>query len=212
MRIYFNVSKAIALQRHLSKKVVLADKYDKIRRIAAVDSSFIGNKKIIAVVGVFEYPSLDMLEYEYIIDDIRIPYIPGLLAFREAPFYIKLLSKKSFDIILVDGHGIAHPRFLGIAAHVGVILNKPSVGVAKRKLYGSIKTLGNKTMILDPKSNKIIGLVLKSRGKDLYVSPGHRITVESAALFVKSLIKNYYLPVPLYIVDKLTKDLKRKYR
>ena len=212
MKTYFNASRAIALQRYLSKKVILSDRYGRISRIAAVDSSFIGSNKIIAVAGVFEYPSLNMIEYKYIVDDVKIPYIPGLLAFREAPFYIKLLSKMMFDIILVDGHGVAHPRFLGIAAHVGVVLNKPSIGVAKKKLYGDIRVLRNKMIIVDPKSNKIIGSILKSRGKNLYVSPGHRISVESATLFVKSLLRNYYLPVPLHMVDKMTKELKKKYR
>ncbi len=207
---YFNASKAIRLQKHLSQKIRLEDRYDKISKIVAVDSSFIKKKgKIIAVAALFAYPSLELLSYKYIVDDIKIPYIPGLLAFREAPYYIKLLKKLSFDLILVDGHGIAHPRFLGIASHVGLILDKPSIGVAKKKLYGDLREVMGKTLIVDNKSGRILGAVLKSRGRPLYVSPGHRITISSAVALVKTMLRNYYLPVPLHITDKITKKLKR---
>ncbi len=208
---YFNASKAILLQRYLSKKVILRDNYDRISKIVAVDSSFSKkDNKIIAVAVLFEYPSLKMISYQYIVDDVKIPYIPGLLAFREAPYYIKLLRKMTFDIILVDGHGIAHPRFLGIAAHIGVVLDKPSIGVAKKKLYGDIKEINGRILIFDRKSSKVLGTVLKSGSRKLYVSPGHRITVSSAAMLVKSMLKGYYLPLPLYVADKLTKELKRE--
>ncbi len=207
---YFNASKAILLQRYLSKKVILRDSYSKISKVAAVDSAFSKkDNKIIAVAVLFEYPSLKMISYRYIVDYVKIPYIPGLLAFREAPYYIKLLRDMVFDIVLVDGHGIAHPRFLGIAAHIGVVLDKPSIGVAKKRLYGDIKEMNGKTLIFDKKSNRPIGMVLESRGRKLYVSPGHRITISSAASLVKTMLRGYYLPLPLYMADKLTKELKK---
>ncbi len=209
---YFNASRAIAMQRYMSKKIVLRDSYNKIYRIAAVDSAFSRKyNKIIAVAALFEYPSMNMISYKYIIDNIEIPYIPGLLAFREAPYYIKMLKKMRFDIILVDGHGIAHPRFLGIAAHVGLVLDKPSIGVAKKKLYGDIKKINGKLLIVDKKTNRTIGVVIESRNRKIYVSPGHRISVLTAASFVKTLLKGYYLPLPLHITDRLTKELKKKY-
>lgn len=208
---YFNASRAISLQRYLSKKVILEDSYDRISKIVAVDSSFSKKEnKIIAVAALFEYPSLKMISYQYIVDDIKIPYIPGLLAFREAPYYIKLLRNMVFDMIMVDGHGIAHPRFLGIASHIGVVLDKPSIGVAKKRLFGDIIEIEGKTLILDRKSGRVLGVVLESRGRRLYVSPGHRITVSSASIFVKSTLKGYYLPLPLHVTDRLTKELRRK--
>lgn len=206
----FDVFKAKKLQAYLSKKVILKDNYSVINRIACVDASYSKNI-VFAIAALFDYPSSRMLKYVVVKDIVNIPYVPGLLAFREAPFYIKALKRlglNDIDLILVDGHGIAHPRRLGIAAHIGVVLSKPTIGIAKKKLYGEVKTINNKKYIIDPITNEKLGIVLSIRRKDIFISPGNMISIESAYNIVKKLIKGHSLPEPLYVTDKLTKTIK----
>ncbi len=206
----FDVFKAKKLQAYLSKKVILKDNYSVINRIACVDASYSKNI-VFAIAALFDYPSSRMLKYVVVKDIVNIPYVPGLLAFREAPFYIKALKRlglNNIDLILVDGHGIAHPRRLGIAAHIGVVLSKPTIGIAKKKLYGEVKTINNKKYIIDPITNEKLGIVLSIRRKDIFISPGNMISIESAYNIVKKLIKGHSLPEPLYVTDKLTKTIK----
>lgn len=206
----FNVSRARKIQQYLAKKVLIEDRYGIINKIACVDAAYDRNK-VFAVAALFHYPSSEMINYVVINDIANIPYIPGLLAFREAPFYIKALNKlglDNIDLIIVDGHGIAHPRKLGIAAHVGVVLSKPTIGVAKKKLYGIIKIINGKKYIVDPVSGDKLGVVLSARGKNIFISPGNLISIESAYNIIKRLTKKHSLPEPLYITDKLTKMIK----
>ncbi len=204
-----DVNKAKRLQLMLAKKVILEDKYNVIRKIACVDASYKGDT-VYAVAGLFSYPSLKLEKCVLVVDKVTFPYIPGLLAFREAPHYIKALIKlglNNFDIVIVDGHGIAHPRRLGIASHIGVVLRKPSIGVAKRKLYGKIIPINDKEYIVDPSTGEKLGLVLATiRGRKIFVSPGNMISIESAYMLIKRMIKKHYLPEPLYVVDKMTKQ------
>lgn len=206
----FDIFKAKELQAYLSKKVLLKDSYSVINKIACVDASYSKNT-VFAIAALFDYPSSRMLRYVVVKDTVNIPYVPGLLAFREAPFYIKALKRlglNNIDLILVDGHGIAHPRRLGIAAHIGVVLSKPTIGIAKKKLYGEIKIIGNRKYIVDPITNEKLGIVLSIRRKDIFISPGNMISIESAYNIVKKLIKGHSLPEPLYITDRLTKAIK----
>ena len=208
----FDVFKAKELQIYLSKKVLLKDNYSVINKIACVDASY-SKDTVFAIAALFDYPSSRMLKYVVVKDIVNIPYVPGLLAFREAPFYIKALKRlglNNIDLILVDGHGIAHPRRLGIAAHIGVVLSKPTIGIAKKKLYGEIRTINNKKYIIDPITNEKLGIVLSIRRRDIFISPGNMISIESAYNIVKKLIKGHSLPEPLYVTDKLTKAIKFK--
>lgn len=208
----FDVFKAKELQTYLSKKVLLKDNYSVINKIACVDASY-SKDTVFAIAALFDYPSSRMLKYVVVKDIVNIPYVPGLLAFREAPFYIKALKRlglNNIDLILVDGHGIAHPRRLGIAAHIGVVLSKPTIGIAKKKLYGEIRTINNKKYIIDPITNEKLGIVLSIRRRDIFISPGNMISIESAYNIVKKLIKGHSLPEPLYVTDKLTKTIKFK--
>ena len=150
-----------------------------------------------------EYPGLELIETQVIEGKINFPYIPGLLSFRELPLLVSAFNKLSNkpDLILVDGQGLAHPRRLGIASHLGLFLDIPTIGCAKSRLCGTHKLLtsnkpGSYTQLID--NDEVIGVVLrtKSKSKPLYVSIGHKIDLPSSIHWVKKCLKGYRLPEP----------------
>ncbi|HDN83438.1 MAG TPA: endonuclease V, partial [Candidatus Altiarchaeales archaeon] len=131
------LEKLAEVQEMLRKKVVLADTLpNEIKYVAGVDQSFPNEKEVISAIVVLRFPELSLKAKSFSRVKVNFPYIPGFLAFRELPAILKAwknLSKKP-DVLLVDGHGIAHPRGLGIASHLGVLIKRPTIGVAKRLL------------------------------------------------------------------------------
>lgn len=192
---------AIALQRTLATQVRIADRFGEIRRVAGVDVGFEQNNTITrAAVAVLDFPALTLREYAIAREPTRIPYIPGLLSFREVPAVLAALEQLSSlpDMLLCDGQGIAHPRRLGIASHLGVLLDLPTIGVAKSRLVGSHEEPAIEKGAWQPLLDKgeTIGCVLRSRSgvKPLYISPGHRVGLESARLWVMACLTRYRLP------------------
>ena len=192
---------AIALQRELAGHVLITDRYDEVRRIAGVDVGFEQNNTITrAAVAVLDYPSLTLQEYAIAREPTRFPYVPGLLSFREVPAVLAALEQLSTlpDMLLCDGQGIAHPRRLGIASHLGVLLDLPTIGVAKSRLIGSHAEPGEEKGSWEPLTDKgeEIGCVLRTRSriKPLYISPGHRVSLESARHWVMACLTRYRLP------------------
>ncbi len=192
---------AIALQRQLQRHVVVADRYGDVRRIAGVDVGFEARNTVTrAAVAVLDFPSLTLVESAIAREPTRFPYIPGLLSFREVPAVLKALDKLSTlpDMLLCDGQGIAHPRRLGIASHLGVLLDLPTIGVAKSRLIGSHAELGEEKGEWQPlvDDGEVIGCVLRSRSrvKPLYLSPGHRVGMDSVREWVMACLTRYRLP------------------
>lgn len=217
MQIEFDIHRAMKAQEYLSKRVLESlDKTprinpDTVRYIAGFDSSYTSGKQC-AVVVVYDLQAKRIVEEKHVFVDVKVPYIPGLLAFREIPGYIRVYQKLGVkpDILLVDGHGLAHPRAFGITTHLGLVLDKPSIGVAKKKLYGEIIERGARRLILA--HGRIVGEVVKHEGQDLYVSIGYKITLEDAVTIVKSLlVKGIKLPIPIQIADTYSKTIKNKY-
>src|SRR5262249_46364583 len=142
---------------------------------------------------------------------VDFPYIPGLLAYREIPAILAALSKLKTipDLLMVDGHGIAHPRRMGIAAHLGVILDMPTIGVAKSRLTGSFQepgpTKGDRSALMAGK--ECIGTVLRSRDNvhPLFISPGHRVSMDTALALTLRCLTRYRLPEPTRMADKYSK-------
>jgi deoxyribonuclease V len=138
------------------------------RLIAGCDSSFPTPDTILSVFVVLKYPSLELVEKVYNYGPVPLPYIPGLLSFREAPNVVQAFAKLTNkpDVIMVDGHGIAHPRRMGIAAHLGVLLDIPTFGVAKHKLTGTFAepgpTKGDHSPLTDARTGELLGQVLRS--------------------------------------------------
>lgn len=214
----FDYIVAQKLQLELSKLVSFEPiEVQDIEVIVATDVGYKGSKGV-GVAVAYDAEKRREICHVAIVDDIDIPYVPGLLAFREAPLMtgaIKELSARCVDadVVMVNGHGVSHPRKFGIASHIGVVLDKPSIGIAKKLLYGSI-VLDDKRREAIVVDGSIVGYVAKNiHGGSVYISVGHRLTPENALIITESVWnKHYPLPDPLYIADNLTKKLRSKIR
>lgn len=212
----FNYLIAQQLQIQLSKLVRFEQlDIDNVSTIVATDIGYKGVKGV-GVAVAYDVKNKRELCHIAIVDEVDIPYVPGLLAYREAPLMIgavKELTSKCIDadVIMVNGHGISHPRRFGIASHIGVVLDKPAIGVAKKLLYGSLSfdDGGREVIIVN---GVVAGYVLRGlKSSKIYVSVGHRITPENTLAIVERVWnKHYPLPDPLYIADNLTKKLRSK--
>ena len=199
-------SAAVDLQRQLAQQLVLQDHLpEQVKTVAGVDVSCRFRSRLFhAAVVLLSYPQLEALETVTATLAVDFPYIPGLLSFRELPVVLQALKKLSQppDLLLVDGQGIAHPRRLGLASHIGLWLDLPTIGCAKSRLYGVHGEISDKkgarTALLDNDARQI-GHLLRSRArtKPLYISPGHLVSVETASEFVLSCCGKYRLPEPI---------------
>lgn len=197
-----NLSKLIKIQQDIFKKAVFKPLNKDIKKILAFDVSF--EKDNGYCCGVLMDLNFNVIEKHFTHQKVNFPYIPTFLAFRELPLILKTYRKfkNKPDIIFFDGQGIIHPRKCGIATHAGVILNVPSVGVAKSHLYGKYKKPENKKFAFSyvyDNSNDILGVVFVSREntKPTFISPGNLIDLNSAIEIVKKTIRKYRTPEPL---------------
>lgn len=192
---------AMALQSRLATEIVLRDQLGPVRHVAGVDVGFEDNGATTrAAVAVLAFPSLQLETSVIARKPTCFPYVPGLLSFREVPAVLAAMEQLDVlpDLLLCDGQGIAHPRRLGIASHLGLLLDVPSIGVAKTRLVGKHDEVPDKRGAWVPLRdvNETIGAVLRTRQgiKPLYVSPGHRIGLESAIAWVMACLTRYRLP------------------
>ena len=192
---------AIAIQQQLRGWVRIGDDFVPPHCLAGVDVGFEqGNTITRAAVAVLDFPSLELVEQSIARLPTSFPYVPGLLSFREVPAVLAAMEKLSTlpDMLLCDGQGIAHPRRLGIASHLGVLLDLPTIGVAKSRLIGSHEEPGEEKGSWVPlfDGEEEIGCVLRSRSrvKPLYISPGHRIGFDAAREMVLACTPRYRLP------------------
>jgi len=210
-----DLKRAKQLQEILRRNVKIGPLKKDPEYITGVDAAFLNNK-VIGVACVFKYPDMLLIEEAYSLTEILFPYIPGFLSFREGQAIIGALKglKKKSDVILFDGQGIAHPKRLGIASHVGVILNIPSIGCAKSRLVGSYKEPGFKkgNWSLLRHAGEIVGVVLRTRDNvnPLFVSPGNRIDIRSSIRIVLACCKKYRIPEPIRRADFLSQKIKRE--
>ncbi|RLI92548.1 MAG: deoxyribonuclease V [Candidatus Altiarchaeales archaeon] len=207
-----NTEKYIGIQRELRKKIILEDRLPgKIKTIAGVDQAFPERDRVRSCIVVLSFPELNEIERAFSEIETGFPYIPGLLTFREGPSIIEAYKKlrKRPDILMIDGHGIAHPRRMGIATHVGILLDIPTVGVAKKKLIGDFKAperIGEYEPLRY--QNEIIGAVLKSREgcNPLFISPGYKISLKTGIEVVKKCLKGHKLPEPTRLAHKFVNE------
>lgn len=210
MSINWNITtnEAISIQKNLRTKVITDSNPSKVSLVAGVDLGIEGDMVSGAVV-VVKYPSLEPVEEKTAMKKAIFPYVPGLLAFREIPAILEAITKLTSipDVFLVDGQGIAHPRRFGIASHLGVLLDKPTIGSAKSRLFGTHKkpnpTKGSFEYLLD--NDDIIGAVLVTRDNTnpIYVSIGHKVTLKWALDLVLKCAPKYRIPEPIRLADKL---------
>jgi len=194
---------AIKLQKALAHKVQLCPLTGDVRAVAGVDCAFLdGGKKILAVAVLCDAHSMEVVASACDVQQCKMPYIPGLLSFREAPAVISAVIKlgRRIDLLMCDGQGLAHPRGLGLASHVGLWLDIPTIGVAKSRLCGqSSMPASSRGCRRQLRLNgKLIGYVLRTRAavKPLYISPGHRITFDEAASWTLRCCRGVRLPEP----------------
>lgn len=205
-----NVEEAIAIQNQLQPEVITEDQLEGVQYVAGVDMGFEEGGTISrAAVAVLSFPELQLQEQAIARRPTTFPYIPGFLSFREIPAVLDALEKISTtpDLILCDGQGIAHPRRFGIACHLGVLIDIPTIGVAKSLFVGKHDELPVEKGSWQPLRYKgeTIGAVLRSRTgvKPLYVSPGHRISLPTAIDYVLRCTTKYRLPETTRWADKL---------
>ncbi|MFC1745244.1 deoxyribonuclease V [Candidatus Riflebacteria bacterium] len=202
------------LQQELRKKVLLRDQFTEIKTVAGADLGYTkGTNRCRAAVVVLSYPTLKHHESSVLDSLCPFPYIPGYLSFREIPALLLAMEKLSTlpDIILCDGQGIAHPRRLGLASHLGVLTGIPTIGVAKSRLIGSHSTLGDEKgewCWLKDKGERI-GMVYRSRTgvKPIYISPGHKVSFGSARQIVMQCLTRYRLPETTRMAHHLASSL-----
>lgn len=204
------IEEAKAIQKQLQPQVIAEDRLETVTHVAGVDVGFQNNYEITqAAVAVLSFPDLQLVETAIAQMPTTFPYIPGFLSFREIPAILKAIEKLTLvpQIVLCDGQGIAHPRRFGIACHLGVLLDVPTIGVAKSLFVGKHDPLplekGNWQPLVD--RGEIIGAVVRSRTnvKPLYVSIGHRITLPTAIHYVLACLTKYRLPETTRWADKL---------
>ena len=194
---------AAKIQKELKDKVSLKKIDKKIKYVAGLDISYAkGSNVMWAGVVVLDFSSLNKAEERWSQKKVNFPYIPGLLSFREIPALIDVLRKIEIepDLIFCDGQGIAHPRGLGLASHLGILLNKSTIGCAKSPLVGTYNQVGerkgNYAYLMH--QNRIIGAVVRTRSKvkPLFVSPGYGVMLNDCVKFVLKTCSKCRIPEP----------------
>ncbi len=204
---------AIAIQKQLQPEVITEDELGEVQYVAGVDMGFEEEGTVSrAAVVVLSFPDLQLVEQAIARRPTTFPYIPGFLSFREVPAVLDALEKVGTtpNLILCDGQGIAHPRRFGIACHLGVLIDIPTIGVAKSLLVGKHDELPVEKGRWQPLRYKgeTVGVVLRSRTgvRPLYVSPGHRISLPTAIDYVLRCTTKYRLPETTRLADKLASN------
>jgi deoxyribonuclease V len=208
---------AIELQKQLAYEVIQADKLpEPIRTVAGIDLGYDAKTDTCrAVVVVLKFPELELVEKAEAVMPIQFPYVPGLLSFRETPVAVKALEKleNAPDLILCDGQGYAHPRRFGIACHIGLIADVPTIGVAKSVLVGKFENLGetrgSTAEMIHRKEQVGVALRTKDKVQPVYVSVGHRISLETAIDYVLQCTPKYRLPETTRMADHLASFRKK---
>ncbi|MEX0656782.1 MAG: endonuclease V [Nitrosopumilaceae archaeon] len=200
---------AIKLQNKLAKKVITRNFLPrKINKVCGVDVSYSDNTAFCSAV-VLDKNNFDVIKITNFSMKSSSPYIPGLFMLKESEPILKTLKrlKEEFDVLLVDGHGQLHPRLCGLACYVGLMINKPVIGIAKSLLFGVIKD--SRVEI----NGKILGYEIKLQKKKIYVSVGHKISLKTAVKIVTELIReDHWYPEPLRLADLYSKKIRTKIR
>ncbi len=214
-----DVAQARALQERLRHRVIQARliQPEEIRWVAGTDLSYSRNRRLaLAAVVLMDYASLRVIEERVMVREVNFPYVPGLLSFRELPALLEALDsiEPKPDVIIADGHGLAHPRFFGLACHLGVETGIPTVGCAKSRLVGEHEEPGPSMGDWVPLvyQGKTVGAVLRTKkgAKPLYVSVGHGTDLVFCIRVVMDCLRGYRLPEPQRRAHQLAEAHKRK--
>ena len=204
------VPEARRIQRELRSRVVARDRLGRVRLVAGLDASYdrsTGTTR--AAAAVLGFPGLEPVAHRVVRRKTRFPYVPGYLSFRETPALLAALAalRRAPDLILCDAHGLAHPRRFGLACHVGVLLDVPSIGVAKSRLVGTHAPVPDARGAWRPlkDGSETLGAVLRTRTgvRPVYVSVGHRVGLETAIDLVLRCTPRFRIPEPIRRAHRL---------
>jgi len=209
---------AVAIQKELRQQLNLSPLQKEITTIGGADISF--NKystTVYAGIVVLQFPSLQVVETKAVVDITEFPYIPGLLAFREVPALSKAWDALNIkpDVLVLDGHGIAHPRRMGIATHFGLVMQTPTIGCAKSVLTGKFTEppieAGTYTDLIQ--KNEVIAKVLRTKRntKPVFVSPGNLISMQQSLDIIMQCVRKYRIPEPTRFAHNFVNEERRKY-
>ena len=205
---------AIKIQNEYANNVETEGSLEKITKVAGVDAAFDGDLGLGAVV-ILSYPELKLIEQVVVEVPVRLPYIPGLLSFREMPIVLEAFEKIQHepDVIFVDGQGMLHPRRFGIACHLGLVLSHPTIGCAKSLLCGRYRKpgsqKGNYTFVKHKEENIGVALRTRTNTKEIFVSLGHKISIKKSIELTLSVSPKFRIPEPTRQADRLAAEYKR---
>ena len=202
-----NVGKLKEEQLKLAKEVILKDSFSKVKLIGGCDQAFVDDNVISGVVVCNK--ELELVEKKHAVIDTRVPYVSGFLFYREGPAIVEAFNKieKKPDVLLVDGNGILHPRRIGMASHLGILLDVATIGITKNLMCGNVKE--GKVYV----DKEIRGLELKTReyARPIYLSPGHKISFGKSLKIVKDYLKSpHKLPEPLYLAHRYVNEVRKR--
>jgi len=208
-----SVERALEIQRNLAGRILQTKILSPPRLIAGLDVSINSKREAVAVAVVLNYPELKVVESITVKGNVDFPYLPGLLSFREVPLTLKACEglKSEPDLMMVDGQGIAHPRRMGLASHIGLFLDLPTIGCAKSHLYGKYQEpgleCGESSKIIGD-DGEVIGAVVRTKTgvKPLFVSTGHKIDLSDSVFWVLKCCQGYRLPEPTRLAHLVSKE------
>ncbi len=230
--------RAASIQQELRRHWIGEDRFSKIRTVAGLDAAFVlvgsqalakpanrsnalrSANRAIGCVVMYRYPEMEEIDRAFAILPLKFPYVPGLLSFREIPVLLAALAKlrSQPDLLFCDGQGIAHPRRLGLATHLGIALDLPTIGCAKSRLIGTHAEPCNKAgswspLIDEHADNETIGAVLRTRTgvKPIYLSQGHRVSLASAVRLTLTVTDGQRIPRPTRDADRFAAETKRQF-
>jgi deoxyribonuclease V len=217
-RLAKNVAEATEIQNELREKIRLVPLKREPRTIAGADISYNRfSDDFFAAVVVLSLPDLEEVERVFAKGIATFPYVPGYLSFREIPTLLKAFEKLKTkpDVVMADGQGIAHPRRMGIAAHLGLLLDMPTFGCAKHKLFGvgraPLTARGSTSFLHDPKTEEVVGAYVRTKTDvaPVIISPGYKITLEVSIVLTLGTARGYRIPEPTRRAHDLVNQFRR---
>jgi len=208
-----DVQRAIEIQETLRRQLILKKTLSQIETIGGADVSYSNGNHLLGMILVFSHPDLKLLESSWAYGKTPFGYIPGLLAFREGPILIEAFRKSKIkpDVMIFEGQGIAHPRGFGMASHLGLWLDTPSIGCTKTPLVATEITVGSSKGQLQPilREGVEVGAVVRTKTnvKPVFVSPGHKIDLATSVQIILETCRDVRLPEPLRRADKASRQL-----
>lgn len=202
------IEEAAGFRKELARKIRISPAGEKLRNVAGVDLAYCGKTAVAAAV-LYDLENFNLIEETVVLAEVRFPYVPGYLFFREGPAVLAALEKlgRRPDLLMVDGHGIAHPKKAGYACLLGALLDIPSIGCAKSRLVGEFEEPGREKGASSPLvyGGETVGSVVRTRNgvRPVFVSVGHMITLDEAVAVILRCTPKFRIPEPLRAADAL---------